>query len=87
MDEIVEKLRKVCNSNSTPDAKALAKAILGQHRTTQQSIIRFLVKTLIEMGKACDAGYDVDLRNKAWIEFCKRLDVLVEEENINFPMV
>ncbi len=86
MDELVEKLRIACNSYSV-DAKALAKAIIGQHRTTQQSIIRFLVKTLIEMGKACDEAYDTDLRNKAGIEFCKRLAVMVDEENIHFPMV
>lgn len=81
--ELADKLRVACNSYST-DAKALAKKLIKLHPTIQQSIIRYLVNTMIEMGKASEY---TDLRNEASIAFCQRLAQLVDAENIHLPMI
>lgn len=66
----------------------LAKALLERHRTLQQSIVRAMVSVMVNMAKLCAAmPCPTDPRNENAINFCKRLERLVEEEGVHFPLI
>lgn len=66
---------------------AFALALMRQHRTLQQSMIRYFVRILLAYGDSVGDWHD--LRNQGAADFCKRLIALVETKQITpyFPMV
>ncbi|NSW52960.1 MAG: hypothetical protein HPY85_10680 [Anaerolineae bacterium] len=66
----------------------LAKALLEHHRTLQQSVVRAFVAVMVNISKLCAAmPCPTDPRNENAIKFCSRLERLIEEEEIYFPMI
>ena len=66
----------------------LAKALLERHRTLQQSVVRAFVAVMVHISKLCAAmPCPTDPRNENAINFCKRLERLIEEEEIYFPLI
>lgn len=66
----------------------LAKALLERHRTLQQSVIRAFVAVMVHISKLCAAmPCPTDPRNEKAVNFCRRLERLVEEEEIYFPLI
>jgi len=86
-EHMAEILGEIYNAYGTREFNTrLAKALLTKHRTFQQSLVRGLVAVLIEMGK--QAGeHGTDPRNENAINFCRRLERLVEEEGVHFPLI
>ena len=66
----------------------LAKALLTRHRTLQQSVIRAFVAVMVHISKLCAAmPCPTDPRNEKAVNFCNRLERLIEEEEIYFPLI
>ena len=66
----------------------LAKALLERHRTLQQSVVRAFVAVMVHISKLCAAmPCPTDPRNEKAVNFCNRLERLVEEEEIYFPLI
>lgn len=66
----------------------LAKALLERHRTLQQSVIRAFVAVMVYISKLCAVmPCPTDPRNENAINFCRRLERLVEEEGVHFPLI
>jgi len=81
-------LQRMCNTFGTiGKAEKLATYLLTCHRTLQQSVVRFFVEVMVEMGKRCEAPYTTDARNEQAIQFCKRLGTMKDNGEIGLPMV
>jgi hypothetical protein len=66
----------------------LAKALLSRHRTLQQSVVRAFVAVMVNISKLCAAmPCPTDPRNENAVNFCRRLERLIEEEEIYFPLI
>ena len=66
----------------------LAKALLERHRTLQQSVVRAFVAVMVHISKLCAAmPCPTDPRNEKAVNFCNRLERLIEEEEIYFPLI
>lgn len=82
-DQLATVLENMYNSfSSDAIAPKLAAALLCEHRTLQQSVIRGLFRTLVEMGRQCPS-FGTDDRNEAGIALCKKL----AEMDVYLPLV
>lgn len=88
-EHLAEILANVYNQYGMGDFNLrLAKALLTRHRTLQQSVIRAFVAVMVHISKLCAAmPCPTDPRNENAINFCKRLERLVEEEGVHFPLI
>ena len=88
-EHLAEILANVYNQFGLGDFNLrLAKALLSRHRTLQQSVVRAFVAVMVNMAKLCAAmPCPTDPRNENAIKFCGRLERLIEEEEIYFPLI
>ena len=65
------------------DDKAFCETMLREHKTLQQSFTRLCFEWI----KACGQNKNVDARNEASVKACKQLSEIIENENINLPLI
>ena len=76
---------KICNRCSTNQfAGQLALHISTLHHTIQQSIVRFLLDTLITLGKYSEF---TDRRNEKAISICHRLTEMKKAGELDLPLI
>ena len=79
--------RKV-NSMSTSEefTSAFANAVLNEHRTLQQGVMRGIYKLIEGWAKAGELKH-YDARNEATVHFCQSIKTLAEKDNVAFPFI
>ncbi|MCD6435272.1 MAG: hypothetical protein J7L15_02630 [Clostridiales bacterium] len=60
--------------------------ISSAHRTSQQGVMRVVMSLIEVWAQAADLGH-FDDRNKATVQFCKKIKDLADSENAYFPLI
>ena len=79
--------RKInCMSTAEEFTSAFINAIMHEHRTLQQGVMRSIYNLILEWAKAEELGY-YDGRNEATVKFCQSIKALAEKDNVAFPFI
>ena len=84
VNSLVDQLARELNVMGKEEevAEAFLMAVQGQHRTLQQCLMGVIFKTIHGFK---DAPHD--LRNEGAVNACKRIDELLEGEEIHLPFI
>ncbi len=85
---IAAELSSSLNSFSFQDElkKGFIDALMREHRTLQQSTMKVFYEVIMAWAERKESG-NFDERNKATVEFCKKIKDTFEKEDIYFPFI
>lgn len=67
------------------DDKTFSRAVCAEHRTLQQSAVRLMIITILQMAEK--EHYEVDLRNQGAVDLCKKIKVALEKDGYSLPCI
>jgi hypothetical protein len=85
-NDLIAKLSNLVNTMGSENGivEGLRSGIMNQHRTLQASMIRVLLRALVDFAADADANGAYDLRNKAAIDTLMKIRGIVQDNPIPF---